>query len=554
MLLELEIENFALVQRLSLTFEQGLNVLTGETGAGKSIILDSLDFLLGGEVRDPAQRQCASRVSGRFIPGAEARRLLADWDLLEGEQILLSREFKSGRSSCRINHRLATIANLRELGRELVDLHGQHQHQMLQRPSRHLEMVDRLAGDEHLALLGRYRDSHARARELEQELEALRLAERDRIREIEWLEKEVLEIDRAQPRPGEEEELETELARLSAAEALESGAAQAHHHLVAEGAAADQVARASRALSGLIRHDPRLESFCQGLAEAEIALVELGRELCSYTEGLLHEPARLDELQERLEQLKKLKRKYGADLGEVLEYRRKAGQRLEELRGAEARMEGLHAERARARERRDQLAASLREARGSAARTLESQVSDELRGLGMERVRFEVRFERLEEPGPGGAEVAQFYMSPNPGTPPGPLARVASGGELSRVMLALISLFSRYAPVPTMVFDEIDAGLGGRAAEAVARRLRDLANRCQVLCVTHLAVIAAGAGHHLKVHKTVTKGQTRIALEPLEPGQRELEIARMLSGDATPDAACQHARELIARNAVSAVG
>ncbi|GMU56586.1 MAG: DNA repair protein RecN [Candidatus Xenobia bacterium] len=541
MLEELEIFNFALVQEARLEFDGAFNVLTGETGAGKSIVLDALGFLLGGGLeRGGGAGQ--TRVQGRFrVNSGPVRALLEQWGLDAGDELVLSRELGAGgRSVARINNRMSTVANLRELAEHLVDLHGQHQHYRLLRPSRHLELLDRSASAAHLERVESYARCQARVQHLAAELEARRQAEREKNRELEWIEHELTEIEQARPAADEEEVLLAEARRLASASELAAGTAQVAGLLGQSG-----LDRAERQLRALLRHDPTLEPMVTRLGEAASLLQETSHELAVYCDELGSNPARLEEVEARLDLLRGLKRKYGANLSEVLEYAGRARQRRQELLQHEARGHELEAELDQLRQQRDELAGQLTLERRRAARKLSREVEVELKGLGLEGTRFEVRLEALEQPGPTGLERGEFMLAPNPGVEPLPLARIASGGELSRLMLALVAVFSRFEPVPTLVFDEVDAGLGGRAAEAVSGKLRELSQRCQVLSVTHLAVLAAAASRHFRLAKRVQKNQTRIGVERLEGELREGELARMLSGDASPETARRHARELL---------
>ncbi len=553
MLAELEIVNFALVERASLPFSEGLNILTGETGAGKSLVVDALGFLLGGTPREKPLRSGAESgsVSGRFLdPPQEARDLVRQWGLADADdgELLLSRDLlPSGRSTCRINSRLATLANVRELGAALLDLHGQHQQYALLKPSRHLRILDRFAGPDQARVLATYGAAHRRFRELAAELETLRSGERERLREIDWVQHELSEIEGVRPQVGQDRELDEEIRLLAAAEDLERGAAEAHEALDGEGGATDALARASSVLRGLLGADPRLQPIGERLEEAAVLVREMVRELRSYGDGITADPRRLEELQARQEALRRLQRKYGPSLEEVLAYAGSARVRLGDLMQRGARSETLEAEVLAADRERLDLATRLSASRLEAARLLEEEVGQELGLVGLPLCRFAVSLEQTEEPGPEGRDRVEFLIAPNPGEPPRPLARIASGGELSRIMLAMLGLFSRFEPVPTLLFDEIDAGLGGRAAEAVARRLQDLAERCQVLCVTHLAVLAAAGVRHHHLFKVVEEGRTATRSALLDGQAREAELARMLSGDASPEAARSHARELLAR-------
>lgn len=553
MLAELEIVNFALVERACLNLGEGLNILTGETGAGKSLVVDALGFLLGGAPREKPLRAGADRgsVSGRFVdPPEEARTLVREWGFEEGEgdELVLSRELlASGRSTCRINSRMATVANLRDLGATLMELHGQHQSYSLLRPSKHLRILDRFAGDAQAALLAEYSAAHRRAQALAAELGELRATERERLREIDWVQHELSEIDDLRPQPGEDVELADEIRILASAEDLARGAAEGHEALDGEGGAADILARAGSLLSHLAPHDHRLQPMVERLEEAAVLVQEVSRELRSYGDSVAADPARLEELQLREDSLKKLQRKYGPTIEDVVAYAARGRARLKDLEGKGARSEALEAELAAAEDERRTLAGRLTDSRRQAAAGLEREVHQELALVGMEVCRFVVALEPSGDFGPEGQDRVEFLIAPNPGEPPRPLARIASGGELSRIMLAMLSLFSRFEPVPTLLFDEIDAGLGGRAAEAVARRLSDLAERCQILCVTHLAVLAATGSIHHHLHKRVDGGRTTTRALELQGEERELELARMLSGDASPEAARSHARELLSR-------
>lgn len=553
MLAELEIVNFALVERACLNLGEGLNILTGETGAGKSLIVDALGFLLGGSPREKPLRSGADRgsVSGRFLdPPEEARALVQEWGFAEedGSELLIARELlASGRSTCRINSRLATVANLRDLGATLMDLHGQHQHYSLLRPSKHLRILDRFAGEAQAALLAEYLAAHRRAQALAAELAELRATERERLREIDWVQHELSEIDGGRPQPGEDVELADEIRVLASAEDLARGAAESHEALDGDGGASEILARASSLLHHLEALDHRLTPLAERLDEAAVLVQEAARELRSYGDSVAADPERLEELQQREDSLRKLQRKYGPTLEDVVAYAARGRARLKELQGRGARSEALEAELAAAEAERESLASRLSESRRRAGQGLQEEVGEELSRVGMEVCRFVVSQEAADEFGPEGRDRVEFLIAPNPGEPPRPLARIASGGELSRIMLAMLSLFSRFEPVPTLLFDEIDAGLGGRAAEAVARRLSDLAERCQILCVTHLAVLAATGSIHHHLHKRVDGGRTTTNALELKGEERELELARMLSGDASPEAARSHARELLSR-------
>lgn len=546
MLLELEVSGFALVDRLVLEFESGMTVLTGETGAGKSIVLDSLSFLLGAGQRGAAEGQDC-RVAGRFFPTPAVRDYLESQSLpVDEDELLIIRERRAGgRTTSRLNGSLVSASQLKELSRLLVDLHGQHQSYGLTRPSTHLPMLDRLAGASQQEELVRYGQLYSERATLLQEMEAIRGAERHRLREIEWLKLEVEEISKVAPLAGEDQTLEAEIRRLAASDDLARGAFGAVQALHGEGGALEALSLAVNLLAALPRFDATLSEPLERLRGAEIDASEVARELSSYAESIEHDPKLLDIMQQRAEALKALQRKYGPTVEDVLAHKETALASLDRLEHADRHLGELGQRLADVERKLAASAQVLGERRRKAAAELRSFVVEELAQLAMPGVLFEVEFTVLEEPGPGGLEQAQFLFSPNPGRPALPLAETASGGELSRVMLALVSILSRYQRQPTLVFDEIDAGLGGRTAEAVAERLAALARRVQVLCVTHLPVVAAvGSGHYV-VEKQSDEKSTTVQVKAVKKDDRVSEIARMLSGDTSPKTARKLAAELL---------
>ncbi|MCW5867708.1 MAG: DNA repair protein RecN [Candidatus Eremiobacteraeota bacterium] len=540
MLVELQIENFALIDSVQLEFREGLNVLTGETGAGKSIVLDALGFLLGDPARDAVSKR--ARVTGRFLLSAEARRWLVEqgWDE-DDEAIALREVSPGGRSLCRLNGALCSLAQLRELGNLMLEIHSQHQSNRLLRPSRHLELLDRLS--EHQPLLEAYRDLYRESQNTEKQLLELGQSERERNRQLEWLRFEVQEIEEARLLPEEDAEIEANIRRLAAAEELGQRSRQALLHV---DNALDGVGQAQKQLSALVRLDPAA-SFVEQAALCESQLGELSHALNRYQDDLQGEPEQLDLLQARAELLRTLKRKYGPDVAAILAYGAEARQKLIDLENAEEKLEHLQQRQRELSLQLKDLAGRLSSSRQKQARLLEKEVQLQLADLNLENMRFEVH-QQAGELGPQGADQLEFYLAPNPGTPPRPLAKIASGGDLSRIMLAVIGIFAKFEPLTTLIFDEIDAGLGGRAAEAVARKLGLLAKQRQVLCVTHLAVIAAAGDQHIRVSKESDSERTQLELTTLTGKTREAEIARMLSGDAGAASAQRLARELLRKS------
>lgn len=548
MLLELEIKNFALVDHLVLEFGGGLTVLTGETGAGKSVILDSLGFLLGMSGKAPEGEEC--RVAGRFQPSVEVQEFLEDQGLpVDPEELLLVRERRGGgRTVSRLNGSLVSVGQLRALSGLLVDFHGQHQSYGLTKPATHLPMLDRMAGPKHAKELADYSALYRQYTELQAQICELLSAERDRLREIEWLKLELEDIDKVKPRLGEEHELEAEIRRRAASEDLARGAGAAVDHLGGDGGALDALHQAISGLRSVVRYDEALAGPLSRLESSQIELSEVFREMTGYAEEIDHDTSGLDKLQSRSEALKALCRKYGPGLEEVLAHREQSAQKLQRFENSDALLAEYRDKEKALGEQLSRSAQKLSKARRKAAGDLGTELVSELSQLAMPKVAFEVEFKPVSGFGPDGAERAQFLFSPNPGRAPTPLAETASGGELSRVMLALVSVLSRFQKQPTLIFDEIDVGLGGRTAEAVAAKLRRLAGKVQVLCVTHLPVVAAAGAGHLVVEKSSDGRQTHVSVTEVKNDQRLAELARMLSGGVSPQRATELAGELLSHH------
>ncbi|MBQ7567576.1 DNA repair protein RecN [bacterium] len=552
MLAELEISNFAIVAEASFSFIDGLNVLTGETGAGKSLVVEALNYLLGGNLRDKPLRTGADAgvVSARFVDvGANVYKLLSDWgfsDIADGDLVLTREIRSSGRTVSRLNGRLVALSNLRELGMLLVDFHGQHQQYALMRPAVHLGMVDHLAGSEHEARVERYGVLYRRHSQVVRELADINNGERLRLREIDWALHEIEEIDGTAPKIGEDEELSERIKVLAAAEELAQGCARALDCLYAERGASDLLGEALGVLENLAAKDKRLAGLLDQLREAEITVRESARELQAYGEGIAGDPAELDALQERHEALRKLQRKYGPTLEDVLRYRAETQSKVEALQNCAEQGEALEREERQLIEEMHELALAISDQRRVTALKMSALVENELAAVGLGNSRFKVDCQQLVEPASDGEDKVEFLFAANPGEAFKPLAKVASGGEMSRVMLALTVIFSRFNKVRTVVYDEIDAGLGGLAGQDVARSLMELASRAQVICVTHLAVLAAAGERQYHLHKRVQDGRTSTVGQCLEGGERVDELARMLSGECT-DSSRRHACDLLKR-------
>ncbi len=568
MLTDLYIRNFAIIDELRLDFEPGLNIFTGETGAGKSIIIDALMALLGGRAHQEWLRTGSNAlvVEGVFVLPPHVVPEIApvlEREGLEGDSpdtLALSREIRSsGRSIARINGRMASLALVREVGDRLVDIHGQGEHLSLLHRGQHLLLLDRFAGLEDQRV-----EFASLARELQgvrKELERLRVAERDRARRIDLLKYQIQEIKSAGLVPGEEEELQQERVRLAhAAQLMEL--VDAAYRLLEVGeeglpAASDMLGEASGNLARAAAVDPSLEPLQARMDELLELLSDLAVEMRDYREELEFNPQRLDEVEDRLALLDGLRRKYGDTAEEILAYARGASEELETLTHSEEMVGELGSREEALLRELGEIGGDLSAARHAAAERLANAVEKELSDLNMAGARFAVSMEQKEDPlgaYAGGRRVAfdltgldrvEFLVSANPGEELRPLAKVASGGETSRLMLALKAVLSRADPTPVLVFDEIDVGIGGRVGSVVGEKLRSLAKNHQVLCVTHLPQVAAYGGRHLKVEKKVLGGRTIAEVTPLDREKRVEELAEMLG---TPgESGRRSARELLER-------
>jgi DNA repair protein RecN (Recombination protein N) len=549
MLRALHIENLAIIDRLEVAFEAGFNALTGETGAGKSILIDALNLALGERADISLIRAGAEklRVNAVFeVPNdPELHALLGELGVEPEDGLLyLSREVHtSGRSIARINGQPVPVSALKALGERLIDMHGQHEHQSLLKPSSHLEFLDRWLGEPALKLRQQVRETVSALRQTERELQEIVAREREREQMLDLYRFQVDEIRAANLQVGEDEQLETEARRLAYAEKLVALAGNAYDALMGEHGAYDQAASASRNLTEIARIDPSVSPWGEMLESALVQLEEVAHNLRAYAESIEYDPARLEAVIERQELIKRLKRKYGDTIEAVLQYADEAAAKLHALETQTERRAELEAELARLQESAHALCEQLSALRRDGAQRFANAVQAALRTLAMERAQFTVEV-RPKPMDATGADSVEFLFSANPGEPPRPLSKIASGGEMSRVMLALKTVLADAAPVPTLVFDEIDAGIGGRTAHAVGEQIAQLARHCQILCVTHLPQIACRANHHLLIEKHTDGAMTRVAVQPLTGEARVQEIARMLAGTPT-ETALQHARELL---------
>ncbi len=558
MLRELRIENLLLIEKAELRLGEGLNAITGETGTGKTVLAHSLDLLMGGKARAQIVRPGAEEawVEGVFdLPAG----LLAEPELAElaerlpegAEEVVLGRRVgASGRTSAFVGGRAASAADLKLLGSRLLAFYGQHEHRRLTISSAQTEVLDGFAGPGHLALRERYREAHRECQQLAAELAELRERDGSRERDLDLYRYELAEIEEVAPDPAEEAGLGTEAERLRHAEGLREaagGALEASAGAEEEGGGATAaLARAEALLQGVAGLDGELDALSARLSALAIELGDVDGELRSYLDGLEADPGRLAAVEERLEALDRLKRKHGGSVESVLAHAERCREQVARLEGAEERGAEVEAALAAAGERRAVLAAELSAARAEVAPRLEREVAAELELLAMPGAALEVALEPHPDGfGAGGAETVSLRLAPNPGLEPAPLRDAASGGELSRVMLALSGLGGE-AGAATLVFDEIDAGVGGTTARAVGERLRALGEGRQVLCITHLPQVASLAGAHFTLEKDVSGEQASATVRRLDGEGVVEEIRRMLGGERSDEAATRHARELLA--------
>jgi DNA repair protein RecN (Recombination protein N) len=549
-LTELRVENLLLIERAELRFGPGLNVLTGETGAGKTVLAHALDLLLGGKPRAGIVRPGASEayVEGVFELSRDVRELAGDRLPDDADGVVLARRVSAeGRTRAYLCGRSATAADLQEIGAALLSFYGQHESRKLMLASAQLEILDGFCGPEQADRRHAFASTFAAERSLRVELEALRERAGARDREIDLLEWELQEIERAAPAPAEEADLLAERERLrhvTALMAAASGGVEALAPESGEGAAV-ALAGAARTLDSIRGVDAALDTLADRAQALAVEADDLAGELRRYGEGIeLGGSRSLDEVEERLALLDRLKRKHGGTIELVLEHAEECRRRRDELVGAEEAIGVATVALESARAELTERAVALREAREAAATRLAVAVADRLAGLAMEGATFEARVSERDGFGPTGGDDIEFLIAPNPGVPAGPLREIASGGELSRVMLALMGVAAQAGP-GTLVFDEVDAGIGGQTARAVGEQLRALAAGRQIVCITHLPQIASLADRHFTIVKD-TSGQTaRTSVAQLEHGEVVGELVRMLGADRDDTAARRHAKELL---------
>lgn len=563
MLRSLYIRDYAIIEQLEVTFDGGLNIITGETGAGKSILIGALSMILGERASTEVVRSGAKKaiIEGQFdeveSPGLIA--LLEENGLERSETLILRREISAQQSRAFINDSPATVQLLRDVASYLIDLHGQHEHQSLLRPETHIGLLDDFGGLE--AFVQSYRNRYLAVEDLVRQRKALIARERELARQKELYEFQIEEIDRVGPQEGEEDALEAEFRILENAERLYQTTAHLFSMLYeSDDAVNDRLVVARNELQDLARIDKAFEESLGEISSAQIMISEIAKFLQDYNARIEFNPERLEEIRERMGAIELLKRKYGGSLEAVLAYRKEIGDTYDLAVDFEGAIARLNEQIDEAMTVLTAEAAKLSEKRKEVARRIEQAIVKELAHVGIPHARFEVRFNVQENPDgwikpengsarlaafPNGMDLVEFYISTNVGEEPRPLSRVASGGEVSRIMLSLKTILAKNERLPILVFDEIDTGISGAIARKVGESMRDLARFHQIIAITHLPQIAALGDVHFVVSKLVTDGRTKTIIRRLEDAERAAHIASLISGSGVTEAALESARELM---------
>jgi DNA repair protein RecN (Recombination protein N) len=550
---ELSIRNFAIIESLSVSFNKGLTVLTGETGAGKSIIIDAIHLLVG------------SRGSAEFVRHGEDKAEIEGLFFIEGEQhpcyakaaefgieiedgmIVLRRDISaSGKSVCRINGKLVTIAVLREVGSSLIDIHGQHEHQELMDETRHINLLDQFGAEEIFPALSEYQHVYRSFEQTQKKLKSLSENEQQMAHRLDLIQFQHDEIQSANLRINEDEELSEEKHKLGNFERIFDSIQTSYSALQGEQKGLDWIALVMDNLQTAADLDPGYKTVAESVANSFYMLEDAARTIRNDLDSLEYDPQRLNEIDDRLNEINQLKRKYGKTIEEILEYSSKIEEEIETLQNKEVHIGQMEKELASLRKDLRIEASNLNETRKKWAKKLAKLIHKELKELYMEKAVFELRIESNHETfHKNGADKVEFYISTNPGEPLKPLSKIASGGELSRIMLALKSIFSKHQGVTSIIFDEVDTGVSGRVAQSIAEKIYNVSTGSQVLCISHLPQVAAMADTHLYIAKVIKNGRTKTSVTPLTVSEKVKEIGRMISGVEITDLTKRHAEELL---------
>ncbi|HIR75393.1 MAG TPA: DNA repair protein RecN [Candidatus Choladousia intestinipullorum] len=551
MLVSLHVKNMALIREVEVEFGKGLNIMTGETGAGKSIVIGSVNIALGtGNFRDyvPEDEDYALVELLFSTENPHVRKMLDDQDIpFENGDIIITRKYKGGRSTSKVNGETVPVSFVRELAAELIDIHGQHEHQSLLYTKNHLAILDGFAGEELAPKLKLCREQHRSFAKAKREWQEADKAAGGRAKELDFLQFELNEIESASLRPGEDEELETQYRRMVNGQKIMEALAQTAALTGAgaySGGASDEIGRAVRFLGSVQSCDDPIGELNGTLTEIESLLNDFNRSLSDYMDGFTFDEQELHDAEERLNMINRLKTKYGNSIEEILAAGREKAERIEILANYEEYQEKLKLSCEKSRKELDKTAEEISRIRRTYAKQLSEKIRQALVDLNFLDVRFEIEFKELAEPGENGKDEICFMISTNPGLPLKPLGSVASGGELSRIMLAIKAVMADKDAVETLIFDEIDTGISGRTAQKVSEKMAVIAGSHQVLCITHLAQIAAMADSHYIIEKKPADSKTVTNIGLLTEEESIEELARILGGAKITDTVLESAREM----------
>lgn len=553
MLSELSIKNFAIIESLTISFEKGLTVLTGETGAGKSIIIDAIHLLSGGRGSTEFIRHGADKaeIEGLFQIDEpthscydKAKELGID---IEDGMVILRRDIsRSGKNVCRINGKLVTISTLREIGSTLVDIHGQHEHQELMDDTKHLALLDQFGFEKIGPALMQYQQIHREYESIQKKLQSLNENEQQIAHRLDLIQFQFDEIERADLKLGEDEELSEEKNKLMNFEKLYDAIKTCYSALQGDQRGLDWIGLVMGQIEIAAELDSSYKDMAESVSNSFYMLEDLSQNLRNELDKLEFDPRRLNEIEERLSEINQLKRKYGKTIPEILEYAAKIEEEMETLQNKEGHIDLLEKQLLSVKKDLQIEAKELNILRKKYAIKLTSLIHKELKDLYMEKTVFEVKFEsNFEQFTKTGSDKIIFYLSTNPGEPLKPLSKTASGGELSRIMLALKSIFSKHQGITSIIFDEVDTGVSGRVAQAIAEKIYKVSIDSQVLCISHLPQVAAMADTHLFISKKIINGRTKTSVQPLTDTEKIKEIGRMISGVEITDLTKEHAKELL---------
>jgi len=547
MLSLLHIENIAVIERSDISFDAGFNVLTGETGAGKSIVIDAISAILGERAYRDMIRTGTEKASVRavFTDVPELEWFAENGVEYDSETVIQRDIYLDGKNICRVNGSLVTVSILRKLGIQLINIHGQHDSASLFDENNHLQFLDDFASNE--ALREIYHEKFSEVADLRRQIQRMTMDEGEKLRRMETLKFQIEEISKARLQPGEDDELEARRKLLQNAEKLSDGIDTAVECLYggedSDGAAA-LLAQAERELTKLSRYTDAYAAICERVTDLMYQVQDIAEEVRDARDSLSYSTDELESIESRLDQIHRLRRKYGVTCVDILEYLEKAKQELDEIEFADDHLERLKGKLIKAEKTAWSAALSLRENRKATAKILSERILTELSQLDMPKVQFVCEFSELELT-PGGADAVAFYMSANAGEALKPMSKVASGGELARIMLAMKNVLAEKDRVPTLIFDEVDTGVSGRAAQKVAQKLRSVSKSKQVLCVTHLPQLAALAQTHLLIAKEERGGRTFTSVTPLDLEGRKRELARIIGGANITETTLKSAEEML---------